>query len=163
LILALTAFAIVLMLAGQQAFADPLTGQVTRQRIGNYDVEIATEPSPPQAGEPTKIMLRLAGVNGDDLVDVPMQIRIDKDGHPLQRAGPLVVPSGHYNYTYTFAEPGRYALFVDIRDTAYSGEVLTFTFFLNVPGPLDYFIPGVGAVAAATIGAIVILRRRRRG
>ena len=161
--LALAAFAIVLLLSVQQVFADPLTGQVTRQRIGNYDVEIATEPSPPQAGEPTKIMLRLAGVNGDDLVDVPMQIRIDKDGHPLQRAGPLVVPSGHYNYTYAFAEPGRYALFADIRDTVYSGEVLTFTFFLNVPGPLDYFIPGVGAAGAATIGAIVILRRRRRG
>jgi len=161
--LALVAIAIGLLLACQQAFADPLTGQVTRQRIGNYDFEIATEPTPPQAGQPTNIMLRIAGVNGDDLLDVPVQIRIEKDNQPLQRAGPLVVPSGHYNYTYTFAEPGRYTLFVDLRDYAYSGEVLTFTFFLNVPGPADYLFPGIGAAAAATVGAIVILRRRKHG
>jgi hypothetical protein len=160
---AFLAVAIALLLAFQQAFADPLVGDVTRQRIGNYDLEIATEPSPPQAGESAKIMLRIAGVNGDDLIDVPMQIRIEKDSQPLQRAGPLVVPSGHYNYTYTFSEPGRYVLYADIRDYAYSGEVLTFTFFLSVPGPADYFFPGIGAAAAATVGAIVILRRRRHG
>lgn len=161
--LALTAVAIILLLAGQQAFADPLVGQVTRQRIGNYDFDIATDPNPLQAGQPANIMLRIAGVNGDDLLDVPIQIRIEKNNQPLQRAGPLVVPSGHYNYTYTFAEPGRYALLVDLRDYAYSGEVLTFTFFLNVPGPADYLIPGIGAAAAVTVGAIVILRRRRHG
>jgi hypothetical protein len=161
--LALIAVAIALLISWQQAFADPLMGNVTRQRIGNYDFEIATQPSPPQTGQPTNIMLRIAGVNGDDLLDVPVQIRIEKDNHVLQRAGPLVIPSGHYNYTYTFAESGRYTLFVDLRDYAYSGEVLTFTFFLNVPGPADYLFPGVGAAAAATVGAIVILRRRRHG
>jgi hypothetical protein len=161
--LAILAVAIALLLASQQAFADPLMGQVTRQRIGNYDFEITTEPSPPQVGQPANIMLRMASVNGDDLLDVPIQIRIEKDNQPLQRAGPIVVPSGHYNYTYTFAEPGRYALFVDLRDYAYSGEVLTFTFFLNVPGPTDYLVPGIGAAAAATVGVIVILRRRRHG
>lgn len=155
--------AIALLLASQQAFADPLVGDVTRQRIGNYDFEVATEPSPPQAGETTTVMLRIAGVNGDDLLDVPLQIRIEKDGQPLQRAGPLVVPSGHYNYTYTFSEPGRYVLYADLRDYAYSGEVLTFTFFLTVPGPADYFLPGIGAAAAATVAAIVILKRRRHG
>ncbi len=161
--LALLAVVIVLLLASQQAFADPLVGDVTRQRIGNYDFELATEPSPPQAGQPTTITLRIAGVNGDDLVDVPIQIRIEKDDVPLQRAGPLVVPSGHYNYTYTFSEPGRYVLYADLRDYAYSGEVLTFTFFLTVPGPADYLMPGIGAVAAATVGAIFILKRRRHG
>lgn len=160
---AISAIAVFLLLALQQAFADPLVGDVTRQRIGNYDFDIATEPSPPKAGEPATIMLRVAGVNGDDLVDVPMQIRIEKDDHPLQRVGPLVVPLGHYNYTYVFSEPGRYVLYADLRDYAYSGEVLTFTFFLIVPGPADYLLPGIGAAAAATVGAIVILRRRRHG
>ncbi len=160
---ALVALMAVMLFASPQAFADPLVGDVTRQRIGNYDFEIATNPSPPQTGEPAMIMLRIAGVNGDDLIDVPLQVRIEKDGQPLQRAGPLVVPSGHYNYTYTFSEPGRYVLFADLRDYAYSGEVLTFTFFLNVPGPADYLLPGIGAAAAATVVAIVIFRRRRHG
>lgn len=108
-------------------------------------------------------MLRIAGVNGDDLVDMPLQIRIEKDGEPLQRAGPLVVPSGHYNYTYTFEEPGRYVLYADLRDYAYSGEILTFTFLLSVPGPLDYLFPGIGAAAAAIVGTIVVMKRRKHG
>ncbi len=155
------AVAIALLLSYQQVLADPLIGDITRQRIGNYDFEIVTEPSPPQAGQPTKIMLRIAGVNGDDLLDVPLQIRIDKDGQPLQRAGPLVVPSGHYNYTYTFEESGRYVLYADLRDYAYSGEILTFTFFLSVSSPADYLFPGIGATAAAVVGTIVILKRRK--
>ena len=160
--LALIPVTIFLLLGFQQAFADPLVGDVTKQRIGNYNFEIATEPSPPEAGEPTKITLRIAGVNGDDLLDVPIQIRIEKDGQPLERAGPLVVPSGHYNYTYTFAEPGRYALFVDLRDYAYSGEVLTFTFLLTVPSIFDYLIPGGGASAAAAVIAAIVIRKRRK-
>lgn len=158
--LALLTTTIALLPICPPVFADSLAGQVTRQRIGNYDFEIATEPSPPQAGKPTKIMLRIAGVNGDDLVDVPVLLRIGKDGQQLQRVGPLVVPSGHYNYTYTFADPGRYVLYADLRDYAYSGEVLTFTFLFNVPGPEVYLVPGVGA-AAATVGVIVVIKRRR--
>lgn len=161
--LAITAVTMALLLAFQPAFADPLVGDVTRQRIGNFDFEIATEPSPPQAGEPAQIMLRIAGVNGDDLIDVPLQITIDKDGQTLQSIGPLVAPFGHYNYTFVFPDPGRYVFYADLRDYAYSGEVLTFTFFLNVPGPLDYIVPGIGAAAAVIVGAIVVLRRRRHG
>lgn len=159
--LALVAVTIALLISWQQVFADPLTGNVTSQRIGNYDFQIATQPSPPQAGQPTSIMLRIASVNGDDLLDVPIQLRIEKDGRTLERAGPLVVPAGHYNFTYTFPESGRYTLFVDLKDYTYSGEVLTFTFFLTVPGPADYLFPGIGAAAAALVGAIVILRIRR--
>jgi hypothetical protein len=146
----------------QPAFADPLGNVQLRQRIGNYDVEVATDPSPIVSGAPAKIMLRIASVNGDDLVDVPTTLRLVKDGQQVHMLGPVVVPFGHYTYERTFEEPGRYVLYADINDYAYSGQTLTFAFVLNVAGPNDYLlVPGVGAAGAAAASAIVLMKRRK--
>jgi hypothetical protein len=151
-----------LVAGGQQAFADPLANAY-RQRIGNYDVEMTTEPTSPLAGSSTKILVRIAGVNGDDLVDVPIMARLAKDGEELQR-NVVIVPYGHYTQEYTFAEAGRYVLYVDLNDRSYSGETLTFTFFVNVAGPFDYLYvvaPSAAAVAAGIGGTLVFVRKRK--
>lgn len=154
--------AIVATSALQPAFADPLGNAQLRQRIGNYDMEVATDPSPIVSGAPAKIMLRVASVNGDDLIDVPLTLRLVRDGQEIHALGPVVVPFGHYAYERTFDEPGRYVLYADINDYAYSGETLTFTFVLNVAGPSDYLlVPGIGAAGAAAAGAIVLVKRRK--
>jgi hypothetical protein len=153
-----------MLLLTQRAAADPLINPLTKERIGNYDFEIAMKPKPPIAGSPTQIMLRMAGVNGDDLVDVPIIIRIEKDGQELSRAGPIVVPYGHYTYNYNFTTPGRYALYIDLQDNAYSGQTLTFTFLFNVAGPYDNIFliaSGVSAAGVGAAGAVVIIRKRR--
>jgi hypothetical protein len=62
------------------------------------------------------------------------------------------VPYGHYTHQMTFAEAGRYALYVDINDYSYSGEMLTFTFLINVAGTFDYLY-----IAAASAAAVVIV------
>ena len=145
------------------AFADPLVG-ASKQRIGNYDFEIVTEPRNLEAGKPATIMLRFAGVNGDDLVDVPITVRIVDDGTEVFRTNPIVVPYGHHNFEYTFPEPGTYALYVDLTDYAYSGETLTFTFPITASGPIDYvsqMLPVATLVAAATIGVAVVLKKRK--
>lgn len=161
--LAVLAIAFMLLLT-QQAAADPLTNAMKKERIGNYNFEIALSPNPPVAGAASQIMLRVSSVNGDDLVDLPVTLRIEKDGHQVVSAGPLVVPFGHYTYPYTFAEPGRYVLYADVKDYAYSGETLTFTFIFNVAGPNDYLytlVPGVGAAGAGAAGAIMVMKRRK--
>lgn len=148
----------------QPAFADPLKNAQLRQRIGNYDFEVATEPAPLVSGAPAKVMLRIAGVNGDDLIDVPVTLRLVRDGQEMQKLGPVIVPFGHYVYERTFAESGRYVLYADLTDYAYSGETLTFTFILDVAGPNDslyVLVPGIGAAGAAAVGAIMIMRRRK--
>lgn len=148
----------------QPAFADPLGNVQSRQRIGNYDLELTTEPAPLVSGAPAKVMLRIASVNGDDLVDVPLTLRLVRDGQELHRLGPLVVPFGHYTYERTFEEAGRYVLYADLTDYAYSGQTLTFTFILNVAGPYDslyVLVPGIGAAGAAAAGAIVLMKRRK--
>lgn len=147
-----------------QAFADPLLN-ASKQRIGNYDFEMTTEPKSPVVGSPTKILLRMAGVNGDDLVDVPIIVRMVKGGEELQRTTPIVVPYGHHTIEYTFPEPGRYVLYVDLKDYAYSGETLTFTFLLDISGPLAYLsvvIPVLAGGASAAVIAMVMMKKRKR-
>ena len=155
---------IIMLAAGANAFADPLNNAY-RQRIGNYDVEMTTEPKSPLVGSPTNISIRIAGVNGDDLVDVPITIRLVKDGAELQRTNPIIVPYGHYTHEYTFVQAGRYVLYVDLNDYSYSGEILTFTFFVNVAGPLDYLYvaaPSAAAVVAGIAGTLVFLKRKKK-
>jgi hypothetical protein len=153
-----------ILILGGEAFADPLLN-ASKQRIGNYDFEMTTEPTSPVVGSPTKILLRMAGVNGDDLVDVPIVVRIVKDGEELHRTSPIVIPYGHHTIDYTFPEAGRYALYVELKDYAYSGETLTFTFLLNIAGPFAYLsvvIPVLAGGASAGVIAVVMMKKRKR-
>ena len=138
-------------------FADLLQGG-SKQRIGNYDVEMTTEPKNPIAGgSPTNILIRIAGVNGDHPADVPIMMRLAKDGVILQTTNPIIVPSGHYIHEFTFAQAGRYVLYVDLNDYIYSGEVLTFTSFINVSGPFDYLYIAVPSAAVVAVGIVSML------
>ncbi|MEW6603642.1 MAG: hypothetical protein AB1351_03000 [Thermoproteota archaeon] len=162
--LLVVALVIVLLFSSGQAFADPLQNAY-RQRIGNYDVEMTTQPSSPVAGSPTNVLIRVAGVNGDDLIDIPIVLRLVKDGVELQRTNPIIVPYGHHTHEYTFSETGRYVLYVDLNDYAYSGETLTFTFFINVAGSFDFLYvvaPSAVSVAVGIAGTLVFMKRRKK-
>jgi hypothetical protein len=41
------------------------------QKIGNYYVQVATDPEIPTTGQNTKIMMRVSSVDGTELSDVP--------------------------------------------------------------------------------------------
>jgi hypothetical protein len=148
-------------------FADLLQG-ASKQRIGNYDVEMTTEPKSPTVGgssTPTNILIRIAGVNGDHPADVPIMMRMVKDGVVLQTTNPIIVPSGHYTHEFTFTQAGKYVLYVDLNDKIYSGEVLTFTFFINVSGPFDYLyivVPSAAVVAVGIVSAVHFMKGKKK-
>jgi hypothetical protein len=146
-------------------FADFLQG-ASKQRIGNYDVEMTTEPKTLTASsDPTSILLRIAGVNGDHPADVPIMLRVVKDGVVIQTTNPIIVPSGHYTHEFTFTQAGKYVLYFDLNDYIYSGEVLTFTFFINVSGPFDYLyiaVPSAAVVAIAVVSAVIFIKRKKK-
>ena len=127
-----------------QVLADPLKNAV-QQRIGNYDFQIKTDPKVPIAGQNTHIMFRISSVNGDDLVDLPIVIRLSKGGIELEHTNPILIPYGHYTYSQTFKQPGIYSLNVDINDDPYSNQNITFTFPIDVSssllGPFIPFLP----------------------
>jgi hypothetical protein len=153
-----------MLATSSQVFGDSLQG-ANKQRIGNYDVEMTTDPKSPTAGSPANILIRIGGVNGDDLVDVPIVMRLVKDGVELQRTDPIIVPYGHYTHEFSFAQAGRYVLYVDLNDYSYSGETLTFTFFINVAGTFDYLYiaaPSAAAVAVGIVGTLVFMREKKK-
>jgi hypothetical protein len=159
----------------QEAFADSIKGSI-RQNIGNYNMEMKTDPSNPVVSQNARILLGIGSINGDDLVDLPILIRISHDGHNLTKTNPILVPYGHYIYNYIFQKPGIYTLNVDINNDYYSGQNISFTFPVNVNGPFLFFpyinlssssgITVVGIIIATAIIVIVIyiatrLRRQK--
>src|ERR671918_323261 len=152
--------------ASGHVFADLLQG-ASKQRIGNYDVEMTTEPKSPtvdDSSSPTNILIRIAGVNGDHPADVPIMMRLVKDGTVLQTTNPIIIPSGHYIHEFVFSEAGRYVLYIDLNDYIYSGEVLTFTFFINISGPFDYLyiaVPSV-VVPVGIVSAMVFMKKKKK-
>ena len=160
----LIAIGLVMLAGGSQVFADSLQG-ANQQRIGNYDVQMTTEPKSPAIGKPTNVLIRISGVDGQDLVDVPIVMRLAKDGAEISRTDPVTIPYGHYTHQFTFSQPGRYVLYLDLNDYSYSGQTLTFTFFINVAGTYDYLyivVPSAVAVAVGTVGTLVFVKNRRK-
>src|SRR5918999_796338 len=47
------------------SYADSLKNSIS-QRIGNYDMEMKTDPAIPIAGQNTKILLRISSINGEE-------------------------------------------------------------------------------------------------
>ena len=154
-----------------QAYADSLRNALP-QRIGNYNVEMKTDPTTPISGQNAKIFLKISSVNRDDLVDLPIIINISKDGFRQETTHPIFVPYGHYTDEFIFKEPGIYSLDVIILDDVYTGQNLTVTFPISVTTPLlGYFsnsssssVPFIAIVViiASTSGVILIYKRKRR-
>jgi hypothetical protein len=157
-LLTIVILGILLFVVGvDKALADSLQNAAYKQRIGNYDVEMTTDPKSPVVGSSTSILIRITGVNGDHLVDVPITIRIVKDGSEIQRTNPIIVPYGHYTHQFAFEQGGRYTIYVDINDYMYSGEILTFTFFTNVAGTFDYLYIAAPIAVAIAVAVVILL------
>ncbi|MRN61216.1 MAG: hypothetical protein FIO03_04060 [Nitrosopumilales archaeon] len=154
-----------------QVYADSLRNALP-QRIGNYNVEMKTDPTTPISGQNAKIFLKISSVNRDDLVDLPIIINISKDGVRQETTHPIFVPYGHYTDEFNFKEPGIYALDVTILDDVYTGQNLTVTFPITVMTPLlGYFslsssssVPFIATIVIITssTGVIIIYKRKRR-
>ena len=106
-------------------YSDSLTGNgALTQRIGNFDVELKTIPAKPVAGDNTNVFIRIGNINGDDVIDTPITIKVTKQGKEIYRTNTIVVPYGHYSYSFNFAESGIYTVDILIKDKLYVTEPL---------------------------------------
>lgn len=167
-------FFINMILAEQRVvLADIIKGSI-RQRIGNYDMEMKTIPSNPVTNTNTKIQLRVGSVEGDELVDIPVVIRLSKGGVELTRTNPISVTYGHYIFPYTFNQTGIYSLDIDVYDTSYNSQNITFTFPITVGSPfLSFLSPSqptnvvaleivivVASIISGIVGTIYVRRKK---
>jgi hypothetical protein len=167
-------------LAPREVFSDSLTGGALTQRIGNIDVELKTVPVMPLAGEKTIIFLRIGSLNGVDVVDKPINIKITKQGEEIMKSETITVPAGHYTYPYEFATPDIYGIIIEIESHVPVGEKkssalsletgslsLQFTFPINVHSKSAFGFSDIQLSLAIGVSiavcAIIFLLRRRIG
>jgi hypothetical protein len=173
-----------LVLPLRSGYSDSLTGGILTQRIGNLDVELKTVPARPIAGENTKIFLRIGSINGGDLADIHIAIKLFREGDEIHKSNTIVVPNGHYTYSYEFAKPDTYGFNIEIQDQAATRgtestplssqpeiQNLLFTFPITVDskpfvGLFDLqtalVVVIVVAVSASIVFTIVIKRKMKR-
>ena len=138
-------------------FADTIKGAI-RQRIGNYDMEMKTLPQNPVVNTNSKIQLRIGSVEGDELVDIPIVIRISKGGSELTRTNPISVTYGHFTFPYTFNQSGIYSLDVDVYDTSYNSQNITFTFPITVVNQfMSFFTPSESLNAVDVVIVLIVV------
>jgi len=144
------------------------------QTIGNYVVELLVNPSKPMIGKDISFLFRLTSNAGDELIELPVSFSIFKDGKPVF-SNPnnfTLVRQGHYDFNYTFREPGKYILFVDIKDIFYTLNILNSAFEVDVQVPiveriydlLQNFVVNyyyIYILFAALIGISFIVKSRR--
>ena len=154
---------------------DSFNGTQT-QSIGNYIIELLVNPSKPMIGKDTSFLFRLTSDTGDELIELPVSFSIFKDGNP-EFSNPnnfTLVRQGHYDFDYVFSEPGKYLLFVDIKDIFYTFNTLNSVFEINVEVPIaeriydllltfmmNYYYIYIPLVALIGISFIVKSRRRK--
>ena len=145
------------------------------QTAGNFVVDLLLNPSKPVVGKDTAFLMQVKSTQGDEIIELPVSFYILKDGKPVL-SDPnnfAMVRQGHYDFNYTFSEPGKYLLFVDIKDIFYTLDVLTANFEIDVQVPvleritesitsfmLNYYY--IFVIIAGLVGISYIVRLKRR-
>ena len=108
------------------------------QTAGNFVVDLLLNPSKPMVGKDTAFLMQVKSTQGDEIIELPVSFYILKDGKPAF-SNPnnfIMVRQGHYDFNYTFNEPGKYLLFVNIKDIFYTLDVQSATFEIDVQVPV---------------------------
>jgi hypothetical protein len=146
------------------AFAHQLFNS-SGQKIGNYYVQVATDPEIPTTGENTKIMMRVSSVDGTELSDVPISILITRNGQEIEKIPQIIVTEGHHELDYKFPEPGNYVFYVYLQDIYFSGETITYIFNISTLNPFGYIFYSLITFAVVTplvVIAIIYVTNKRR-
>jgi len=159
------------------SYSDSLVGGVQSQRIGNLDVELKTDPAKPVVGERTSLFVRIGSSDGQDVIDTPIAIKLNKQGEEIHRSKIIFVPNGHYTYSYNFTDPGIYGIDIQIQnfeattatEPSFSqGMGVVFTFPVNVQSnsffglsDLEVTIIITALVAGASGSVLFSLKRKR--
>ncbi len=148
----------------QDVFAHQLFNS-SGEKIGNYYVQVATDPEIPTTGQDTKIMLRISSIDGTELSDVPISISITKNGQEIDKIPQIVVTGGHYELNYKFLEQGNYVFYIDLNDIYFTGKTITYIFNISTLSPFGYIFYSLITFAVVTplvVITIIYITNKRR-
>lgn len=124
------------------------------EKIGNYEVWIATDPEIPAADQKFQLHFRVSDLN-ENLVDhFTMGVRIYYNDHLIDTIPPQSHDGGQWDTTYLFHESGNHVFMVDLYNAGDNGETLTYTFnvsAVNIFGPLFIYIISAGGLGCFAI------------
>ncbi len=118
----------------------------SEQTLGDYRVQIATQPEFPQIGERSQILIRVTDQNGEVVNRFTMGTRIFYNDEQIITWRPESHNSGHMEKDFFFEESGNHIFRVDLYDLGEDGGTLTFTFNISTQSPFGYVF--IGAIAA---------------
>ena len=116
------------------------------QTLGDYRVQIATQPEFPQIGERSQILFRVTNQDGEEVDRFTMGTRIFYNEDQIITWRPESYNSGHMEKDFIFEESGNHIFRVDLYDLGEYGGTLTFTFNISTQSPFGYVF--IGAIAA---------------
>ena len=146
------------------------------QTIGNYEVQIATDPEIPEANHPFKLSLRVLNHQSasnilnslntqiSEVSQFRMGVRIYYND---QLVGTIPVQSfskGEWSTEYTFHETGNHIVYVDLYDVGPNGSTQTYVYnitVLNVFGNIFPYIISSGGIGFVAIVAWALLTRKK--
>ena len=118
----------------------------SEQTLGDYRVQIATQPEFPQIGERSQILIRVTDQDGEEVDRFTMGTRIFYNDEQIITWRPESYASGHMEKDFFFEDSGNHIFRVDLYDLGEDGSTLTFTFNISTQSPFGYVF--IGAIAA---------------
>ena len=125
------------------------------QTLGNYRIQIATQPEFPQIGERSQVLIRVTDQDGQEVDRFMIGNRIFYNGEQIITWRPESYEGGHMEKDFLFEESGNHIFRVDLYDAAEDGGVLTFTFNISTQSPFGYVFIGAIAAGGIIFGGVV--------
>ncbi|MGI0102607.1 MAG: hypothetical protein ACREA7_08455 [Nitrosotalea sp.] len=146
------------------------------EAIGNYEVQVATDPEIPSANQPFKLSFRVLNYHSaSDLLNsfdtrlsevdhFRMGVRIYSNNELVSTIPVQDFKGGEWSTSYIFHETGNHVMYVDLYDVGPGGKPLTFIYnisVLDIFGPIFVYIISSGGMACfVLLGWLVIVKRR---
>ena len=125
------------------------------ETIGDYRVQIATQPEFPQIGERSQILIRITDQNLEEVDRFTMGTRIFYNEEQIVTWRPESHSSGHMEKDFFFEDSGNHIFRVDLYDVGEDGGTLTFTFNISTQSPFGYVFIGAIAAGGLIFGGVV--------
>ena len=118
----------------------------SEETLGDFRVQIATQPEFPQIGETSKLLIRVTDTDYNEVDDFTMGIRIFFNEEQIDAIRPQSIVGAHWTTDFVFIDSGNHIFRVDLYDPTNYGNPLTFTFNLSTQSPFGYIF--ISAIAA---------------
>ena len=138
----------------------------SEETLGDFRVQIATQPEFPQIGEKSQILLRITDKDYNEVDRFTMGMRMFFNEDQIDAVRPHSIDGAHFETDFIFYDSGNHIFRVDLYDATDDGQTLTFTFNISTQSPFGYiFISAIaagGIIFAGVFGIIFIPRMLKR-